>query len=93
MYGAQGPFIPMPQMTKPQAPQQSAVYKRPDEPQGDEWYEILFKALPFVGSAYELGEDVFGSDSKKKKKGGSAAEGVASIGETALNVAGMFGLT
>jgi len=85
MYGAQGPFIPMPQMTKPQAPQQSAVYKREDEDEDEaEWYE----AIPVLGSVIGLGDDLFGDEKKKGKRDsvGSIARGAGDIAAMLMGI-------
>ena len=87
MYG-QGPFIPMPV-------QQTQAYEPPAD-QGDEWYETLFKALPLIGTAYDLGDKIFGSkgdeeEEEKKKEGeGDAAEDVASALGAAGNIYSWF---
>ena len=79
MYG-QGPFIPMPDMTKrhQQQPQQTQVYRRPDEEEEEaEWYE----GIPILGSVIGLGDDIFGDDEKKGKRDsvGSIARGAGDI--------------
>tara|TARA_R100001244_G_scaffold130924_2_gene103510 strand:- start:3130 stop:3384 length:255 start_codon:yes stop_codon:yes gene_type:complete len=60
---------------KPQ--QQAQAYAPPVEEEDDEWYETLFKVIPFADTVYDLGDKLFGSDEKKKKKKKGGAEEVA----------------